>query len=175
MVDVSEAITKSGLATRLGVSKARISQYVSHGLPVRDDGRLDLDEALAWIESHGQLQGHFPDRGVRRVERIKTGKPSNKTNARASIKSMETVDYTAARGRRESANAQLAELKLAVERGELVEVETTKRDWISTLTDLRSRLLAVPARVGATLRLTPSHISVIDAEIRAVLKAVANG
>jgi hypothetical protein len=37
--------------------------------PVRDDGRLDLDEALAWIESNGQLQSHFGDRGVRKWRR----------------------------------------------------------------------------------------------------------
>jgi phage terminase Nu1 subunit (DNA packaging protein) len=175
-------ITKSALATRLGVSRARVTQYSNRGMPVRDDGWLDLDAALAWIEANGQLQSRFGDRGVRKVAAecgLSTGvdkakNPRNRPKAGSKLPS-DPLDYTAARGRREAANAGLAELKLAVERGELVEVETTKRDWVETLTDLRCRLLAVPPRVGATLHLTPSHVSVIDAEIRAVLKAVGNG
>ena len=43
-------ITKSALAAELGLSKGRISQYVTAGLPVRPDGKLDRDEALAWVK-----------------------------------------------------------------------------------------------------------------------------
>jgi phage terminase Nu1 subunit (DNA packaging protein) len=180
MSATSEAatITKSALARRLDVSRARVTQYSNRGMPVRDDGFLDLSAALAWIKDNGQLQSRFGDRGVRKVERelnLPARKPAGKTQHLLKCELPHgTLNYPAARALRESANAQLAELKLAVERGELVAVETVRRDWIETLTDLRTRLLAVPPRVGATLHLTPSHISVIDAEIRAVLKAVGN-
>ena len=62
-----EIVSKAEFATRLNVSKARVSQYVTRGLPVRDDGWLDLDAALAWVKDNGQLQSRFPDRGVRKV------------------------------------------------------------------------------------------------------------
>lgn len=45
-------ISKSGLAKRLGVSKARVSQFVTAGMPVRPDGKVALGEALAWVEEH---------------------------------------------------------------------------------------------------------------------------
>ena len=67
MANAVEIVSKAEFATRLNVSKARVSQYVTRGLPVRDDGYLDLSKALAWIEANGQLQSGFPGRGVRRV------------------------------------------------------------------------------------------------------------
>lgn len=42
-------ITKAALAAELKVSKARVSQYVTAGLPVRGDGKLDRETALNWI------------------------------------------------------------------------------------------------------------------------------
>ena len=44
--------TKAGLAAELGISKARVSQYVQRGLPIRSDGKLDREQALYWIKSH---------------------------------------------------------------------------------------------------------------------------
>lgn len=45
-------ITKADLAARLGVSRPRISQLVAQGLPVREDGRVELESALSWIAEH---------------------------------------------------------------------------------------------------------------------------
>lgn len=45
-------ITKAVLAERLGVSRARVSQMVARGLPVREDGKVDLEQAAAWVQSH---------------------------------------------------------------------------------------------------------------------------
>lgn len=42
-------ITKGQLAELLGISRARISQFLREGLPTRSDGNLDRDEALKWI------------------------------------------------------------------------------------------------------------------------------
>jgi len=44
--------TKASLAAELGISKARISQYVQRGLPVLRSGKLDREQALYWIKSH---------------------------------------------------------------------------------------------------------------------------
>jgi hypothetical protein len=43
-------ISKSQLAREIGVSKARISQLVSAGLPVRADGKIERILALNWIK-----------------------------------------------------------------------------------------------------------------------------
>jgi len=42
-------VRKSELARELGVSRARISQFVAYGLPVRDDGFIDLEQAAQWV------------------------------------------------------------------------------------------------------------------------------
>jgi hypothetical protein len=63
-------ITKTQLAKELGVSKARISQYVQRGMPVLSNGRLDRDVALRWIaDSHG-YKHEFEDRGVNRAREL---------------------------------------------------------------------------------------------------------
>src|SRR5713226_4621265 len=41
-------ITKAALAKTLRVSKARISQYLSRGMPVRPDGKIDREAAVKW-------------------------------------------------------------------------------------------------------------------------------
>lgn len=48
---MSEAhvLTKAAFSRHLGVSRARVLQYVAMGLPVRADGRLNLQEALRWV------------------------------------------------------------------------------------------------------------------------------
>lgn len=45
-------ITKGDLAARLGVSRPRVSQLIAQGLPVREDGRVELESALSWIGEH---------------------------------------------------------------------------------------------------------------------------
>lgn len=42
-------ISKAALAAELRVSKSRVSQYVTTGLPVRSDGKIDREVALDWI------------------------------------------------------------------------------------------------------------------------------
>ena len=44
--------TKAAFAARVGLTKGRISQLVAEGLPVRRDGRINVDAGLAWIENN---------------------------------------------------------------------------------------------------------------------------
>jgi phage terminase Nu1 subunit (DNA packaging protein) len=52
MVEAASIITKAQLAELLGVSRPRVSQFVGEGLPVRVDGRLDREVALAWLRQN---------------------------------------------------------------------------------------------------------------------------
>lgn len=42
-------ISKAALAAELGVTKGRVSQYLTAGLPERADGKLDREAALNWL------------------------------------------------------------------------------------------------------------------------------
>ncbi len=48
----TQVVTKAAFSRHLGVSRARVSQYISMGLPCRPDGRLDLRAALAWVRAN---------------------------------------------------------------------------------------------------------------------------
>ena len=47
-----EPILKSQFAARLKVSKTRVSQMVAMGMPTTPDGRINVPDALKWIEEH---------------------------------------------------------------------------------------------------------------------------
>jgi len=47
--DPARPVSKSGFAVRIGVTKARVSQLIAKGLPVRPDGKIDPAEAEAWF------------------------------------------------------------------------------------------------------------------------------
>jgi predicted transcriptional regulator len=67
-------IRKSELARRLGVSRPRVSQYVALGMPVRDDGRIELERACEWVL--GTIIDKWTDDAspaVRAAERILSG------------------------------------------------------------------------------------------------------
>ena len=66
-------ITKAGLADELSISRARVSQYVKAGLPVRSDGRLNRADALNWLNTHAVGLNSFEDRGVNRAGRLSKG------------------------------------------------------------------------------------------------------
>lgn len=50
MPKLDRAETKTEFAARVGLTKGRISQLVADGLPVRADGRIDVEAGLAWME-----------------------------------------------------------------------------------------------------------------------------
>ena len=57
-------VTKSQLADHLGVSRARVSQYIKMGMPEMADGRIHFEAALFWVRHNiGQWNNKWHDRG----------------------------------------------------------------------------------------------------------------
>ena len=54
---MAEVLKKGELAQRVGVSAARVSQWVAAGLPVLPDGRVELPKALDWITKNVDRTG----------------------------------------------------------------------------------------------------------------------
>jgi hypothetical protein len=68
---MSEILTKSQLAEELEVTRGRISQLISRGMPVPSDGRIDLEDACRWIANNldptngeSRLTGLAPSAGM---------------------------------------------------------------------------------------------------------------
>lgn len=66
-------ISKSQLADELGVSRARVSQYVNEGLPTLSSGKLDRDAALNWITGNIIPVDYESDKGTMRAARLLKG------------------------------------------------------------------------------------------------------
>lgn len=80
------------------------------------------------------------------------------------------AEATKQRGRLAAAQADLAELKPAQMRGELVEAKAVEAEWSSVLRTIRAGMLAVPSRVAARLpHLTRHDLAEVDREIRQAL------
>lgn len=61
--------TKAALAAELRISKARVSQYVKAGMPVRSDGKLNREEALRLVSTN-QLSQTYEDKGANRARKL---------------------------------------------------------------------------------------------------------
>jgi hypothetical protein len=47
-----EIVTKAALAEELQCAKSHISKLISRGMPVRDDGKVDIEQACRFIMKH---------------------------------------------------------------------------------------------------------------------------
>ena len=72
-----------------------------------------------------------------------------------------------------SAQAEKVELSNARERGEMLDAQEVKREWLGLIADLRAALLAVPARVAAAAGLDRPTATRLDEEIRLALASIA--
>lgn len=133
-----QGISKSELARRLGVKPPRVSQYVDRGMPTLPSGLVDEAEARAWLEAN-------LDHGNRERQRLaRAGSPPR------------GGEQGAERRRREAAQAELAEIRVARERGELAKVaavEEASRELIEVMRQAHAAVaedVTVAARSAAT-------------------------
>jgi hypothetical protein len=86
-----ETLTKSEFAAELMVGRPRISQLISQGLPVQEDGRIAVLTALNWIVENldplwcgnGSLLWHAANEwlelfDLKPVRRSRRGRPENR-------------------------------------------------------------------------------------------------
>ncbi len=144
-------ISQSALGRHLGVTQQAISKAVKAGrITTGADGKLDLDEALAqWA---GELRA--PRDG-----------PGDGTTLQA------------AHLRKETALAELAELKAQVMRGDLLDRLEIESLWFALVRTLRDRMLGIPDRLAVLLAAETDEHTVrvmLDAEIRESLTVVAD-
>lgn len=72
------------------------------------------------------------------------------------------------------AQADMAELQAARNRGELIPLDDVRREWAWVAVDLRARLLAVAPRVASALALDRVAAARLDEELRSALEDIAD-
>jgi len=157
MPDISENIPalmlESEFAAWLGVSSGTVRQKYRDGVFVKDGKYFDVQKSVQ------NYLGALRDRAV---------------HAGGASKSNPELD--AEKLRVQKATAKKLELANAKAQGELVDSLVVEREWSSILRDVRSAVLAVPARVGGSLpHLTPHDLAELEREIKAALEALAKG
>ena len=89
------------------------------------------------------------------------------------------IDYNQARARREQALAALAEIELAVKKGELVPADQIQEAWTSIAYNIRTILLGLPSRIagGVAGAATTQEISTMAMSIirEALYEIAASG
>ena len=108
-----KVVSKSQLAQSLEVTKARVSQYVARGMPVRSDGKIDYEAAVKWIaENVVPLNPLAADKGAKRAGRLtrkaaaKTAPVRRPTSVEAAHAHAITDAFSAALNRMEPALAE---------------------------------------------------------------------
>ncbi|MHA6644630.1 hypothetical protein [Mesorhizobium sp. A623] len=148
-VALPKIVHESQLAALLGVSRQTICDQVRSGILERvAPARFDLAASVKSYCAH--LRTHA----------ARAGRPSEAGDA-----------YKVARTAKMRADTELAEIKAAHARGELVSAAEVTRQWETALTDIRAALLAIPGRLQGIDR---DVLTRIDGEVRAVLLELAD-
>lgn len=127
---MTKIVTKAMFAVRMGVTKARVSQYLQMGLPVRPDGRLDYERARTWVGANVART----DEGVVRTGGVRSAPAGGDLNA-------ERLRLTRAKAERE-------ELELARRRGELIPADEIVPGLEACVAHARGLLLGLPPSVS---------------------------
>lgn len=82
------------------------------------------------------------------------------------------ISYEEARRRRETAEANLAEMKQAEMQGTLIRADAVRSAWAAKITGARDALLQIPSRIAPVLAATADLVEVtalLEAELRQAL------
>jgi phage terminase Nu1 subunit (DNA packaging protein) len=110
------AVSRTILAARWGLTPGRVSHCVKAGMPVRPDGLVDVDQAEAW-----------------RLENVDLARADGADPA-----------LVEARLRKMQADAATAELALAERRGDLVRKGDIAPVLVAAIQELRDAIISVP-------------------------------
>ncbi|OJF93976.1 hypothetical protein AX761_19460 [Rhizobium sp. 58] len=147
---VGKIITTDELADLLGLTANRVQTLAREGhIPRVGKGRFDQRDAVRGYCEHIRKQ--------------------------ASGRGASNPEYTEQKTRLAREQADKAEMQNAMVRRELIAAAEVERAWAGILRDVRSGMLAVPARVQQRLgHLTTNDIATLDREIRDALSEAAN-
>jgi hypothetical protein len=160
-----ELVTRAEYARRRGVAKSAVTQAIQAGRISLINGKVD--PAVADIQWERNSRA-----------RADSGKPAAPTapSLAASGPSVDVLppsstdegEYSVNRARRERYEADLAQMKLLEQQGDLVRVAEVRAEIAKQVGQLKTNLLQIPARLGHLL--TAEARMAVDAELRQALQ-----
>lgn len=170
-------VRQAELARMLGVARQSLNELVKRGIiPIDKDGLIDVELAKAAL-----LQRVHPGAKTATTAAIGTSVPAQKpapNDKPATDKASEEtqLSYHVAKALREAAEAQIARLKLAEMRHEVVKKSEVDRAAFEAARALRDGLTNCSRRLGATVAVltTPDECTAaIEREHRTLLQSWA--
>ena len=178
---MAQRLTQAQLARELGVSRQAIHKHVEAGtLAVGDDGKIDLDQARAAMQTL-----HPGSKTVQALAASAPPAPSTSTSNQVVIPAAATqfladadehgmsTNYHIARTLREAEEARMARLKREEMEGSLIRLEAVRSVAANTLAATREALLQLPARLSTVLAAEASPGKVHDLLQQEIHQALA--
>lgn len=164
-----ELVSYSEYARRRGCSEGAVRRAIKDGRITAHGGKVDPVAADAQWSRNTRVRA-----GSRATN------DANLTAGGAPQRQSQDEDteggYWKSRARREAAEAELAELKLAEQQGHLIRTDAIRAAHAKRLAGLREALLQIPARLASVLAAEPDQAKCHDAlqaEIHGVLASVS--
>ena len=127
------------------------------------------------LKVSGALITRYTEQGMPQTS-LEDAEAWYRENVNRRIRPDEIPDYQESRARREAAEAELAELKAAQLRRELVPVADVERQWSGEAGRVREAFLQLADRLAPVLEMRPIGFirQTLDAEVRQVLTGLSN-
>src|SRR5215469_7783064 len=115
----------------LNVSERRVQQLAKEGLPKEDRGRYDLGKCMLWYIRYLQA--------------------ALEASGRRDSGDAEFIGAREERARLLRAEAELKEMELAKQRGQLVAIADVEQEYSNLAHAIKARIMAIPPRLAAEI------------------------
>ena len=169
-------VTKSEYAKLRKCAPSAVTRAIKEGriTTIQVDGRELIEVAVADIQWQSNTRARVDSSSAAIVAASPAGRVGG-DDFRDMIRANEVggnTSYEEARRRRETAEANLAEMKQAEMEGKLILADAVRSAWAAKITGARDALLQIPSRIAPVLAATTDLVEVtalLEAELRQAL------
>lgn len=163
-------VTKSEYAKLRGCAPSAVTRAIKEGriTTIQVDGRELIEVAVADIQWQANTRARVDSSSAAAVASL----PVPPQIIVANEVGQPTTSYEEARRRRETAEANLAEMKQAEMQGTLIRADAVRSAWAAKITGARDALLQIPSRIAPVLAAETDLVRVtalLEAELRQAL------
>jgi phage terminase Nu1 subunit (DNA packaging protein) len=152
------AIVRVGkVAQALNLTPQRVQQLANEGLPKEDRGKYDLGKCMLWYIRY--LQAALEKKAVPMANGVYAGEREERV-------------------RLLRAEADLKEIELAKEQGQLVAIQDVEKEMTDLVLSTKARIMAIPPRVAPELVGESSRMVIqakLEKEVKEALRLLARG
>jgi hypothetical protein len=168
-----ELITQAEYARRRGVDPTSVRDAVRGQRITLIDGKIDPVVADAQWQANTRKRVAIGDEiGALRIQAAAPSASPPPASPPPDGWSGYVPDYQESRARREAAEAELAELRLAEEQGDLIRTDAVRSAYSRRVASLREALMQIPARLSPVLAAADGNTAMIHDQLMAELRQV---